>query len=152
MKLSILAVLFVAGLTVQISGCAGPGAGKASIVKPTPQSSNTWNTRSGLKIEELKVGDGAEAVEGSMVVVHYTGWLEDGTKFDSSLDRGEEFVFDLGAEQVIKGWDQGILGMRVGGKRKLTIPPKLGYGVKGAGDTIPSNATLIFEIELLEVE
>jgi FKBP-type peptidyl-prolyl cis-trans isomerase len=107
----------------------------------------------GLKIEELKAGAGAEAVAGKVVSVHYTGTLTDGKKFDSSLDRGMPFEFPLGAGRVIKGWDQGVAGMKVGGKRKLTIPPELGYGEQGTpGGPIPPNATLVFEVELLEVK
>jgi len=106
---------------------------------------------SGLVIEDLECGDGAEATAGNSVSVHYTGTLEDGTKFDSSLDRDQPFEFNLGAGQVIAGWDEGVAGMKVGGKRKLTIPPELGYGEAGAGGVIPPNATLIFEVELLEV-
>lgn len=105
-----------------------------------------------VKIEDLLVGTGDEAVSGKKVTVHYTGTLTDGTKFDSSLDRGTPFTFNLGAGEVIKGWDQGVAGMKVGGKRKLTIPPSLAYGETGAGDAIPPNATLIFEVELLKVE
>lgn len=105
-----------------------------------------------LKIEDIKVGDGAEAVAGKSVSVHYTGTLTDGKKFDSSLDRGQPFRFQLGAGQVIQGWDKGVAGMKVGGKRKLTIPSHLGYGERGAGGVIPPNATLIFEVELLGVE
>lgn len=104
-----------------------------------------------LKQEDLVVGSGAEAVAGKTVSVHYTGKLTDGTKFDSSLDRGDPFSFRLGAGQVIKGWDQGVAGMKVGGKRMLTIPPELGYGARGAGGVIPPNATLVFEVELLGV-
>jgi peptidylprolyl isomerase/FKBP-type peptidyl-prolyl cis-trans isomerase FkpA len=104
-----------------------------------------------LQIEDLVVGTGAEAVGGQNVTVHYTGWLTDGTQFDSSLDRGEPFVFPLGGGRVIQGWDQGVAGMKIGGKRKLTIPPELGYGARGAGGAIPPNATLVFEVELLEV-
>ncbi len=105
-----------------------------------------------LKIEDLEVGTGAEAQAGQMVTVHYTGWLTDGQKFDSSKDRNDPFVFPLGQGMVIKGWDQGVVGMKVGGKRKLTIPPELGYGARGAGGVIPPNATLVFEVELLGVK
>jgi FKBP-type peptidyl-prolyl cis-trans isomerase FkpA len=104
-----------------------------------------------LKIEDLVVGDGVEAKSGNAVSVHYTGWLTDGTKFDSSVDRGQAFGFTLGQGQVIRGWDQGVAGMKVGGKRKLTIPPDLGYGSRGAGGVIPPGATLVFEVELLGV-
>ena len=105
----------------------------------------------GLQIEDLKIGIGAEAVSGQNVSVHYTGWLTNGTKFDSSVDRGSPFQFPLGGGRVIQGWDQGVAGMRVGGKRKITIPPELGYGARGAGGLIPPNATLVFEVELLGV-
>jgi FKBP-type peptidyl-prolyl cis-trans isomerase FkpA len=108
-------------------------------------------TATGLVIEELTVGAGEAAAAGQRVTVHYTGWLTDGTKFDSSKDRGEPFVFPLGARRVIAGWDEGVQGMRVGGLRKLTIPPALGYGARGAGGIIPPNATLVFEVELLGV-
>ena len=106
-------------------------------------------TASGLVIEELVVGDGAEACAGQTVSVHYTGWLTNGTKFDSSVDRNDPFDFKLGAGRVIAGWDQGVAGMQIGGKRKLTIPPHLGYGERGAGGVIPPNATLVFDVELL---
>ncbi len=112
---------------------------------------STTTTASGLIYEELCVGTGAEATSGQHVTVHYTGWLTDGTKFDSSKDRDDPFEFHLGAGQVIKGWDEGVTGMKIGGKRKLTIPPQLGYGARGAGGVIPPNATLVFEVELLEV-
>ncbi|NDP49349.1 MAG: FKBP-type peptidyl-prolyl cis-trans isomerase [Sulfuriferula multivorans] len=104
-----------------------------------------------LIIEELTAGDGATAAAGQSVSVHYTGWLTDGTKFDSSVDRNDPFEFNLGQGQVIAGWDQGVAGMQIGGKRKLTIPPELGYGSRGAGGVIPPNATLVFEVELLGV-
>ena len=104
-----------------------------------------------LNVEDLVVGDGPEATAGRKVQVHYTGWLTDGKKFDSSLDRGQPFAFTLGAGQVIDGWDKGVAGMRVGGKRKLTIPPHLGYGARGAGGVIPPNATLVFDVELVKV-
>ena len=108
-------------------------------------------TSSGLIIEDLVVGNGAAAAAGQKVKVHYTGWLTTGAKFDSSKDRNDPFVFPLGAGSVIKGWDEGVQGMKVGGKRKLTIPPALGYGARGAGGVIPPNATLVFEVELLGV-
>ena len=104
-----------------------------------------------LEIEDQVVGEGDEALAGQTVEVHYTGWLVDGTKFDSSHDRNQTFRFKLGAGQVIPGWDQGVAGMKVGGIRKLTIPPNLGYGERGAGGGIPSNATLIFKVELMSV-
>ena len=112
-------------------------------------------TASGLKIEEVVEGNGAAAVAGKSVTVHYTGWLTDGVikgkKFDSSKDRNDPFEFPLGAGHVIKGWDEGLQGMKVGGKRLLTIPAALGYGSRGAGGVIPPNATLLFEVELLAV-
>ena len=132
---------------ISISACADPQNGKAAqdeaeeVVTPT-----------GLKYVDLEVGDGPEATSGKNVEVHYTGWLENGTKFDSSLDRQEPFTFRLGAGEVIEGWDQGVAGMKVGGKRKLIIPPDLGYGEQGAGGAIPPGATLIFEVELLGVQ
>lgn len=104
-----------------------------------------------LIIEELVVGTGEKPTQGDTISVHYTGWLTDGTKFDSSQDRNDPFNFKLGAGQVIKGWDQGFAGMQVGGQRKLTIPPELGYGARGIGP-IPPNSTLVFEVELLGVE
>lgn len=105
----------------------------------------------GMKIETLKEGTGTIAKNGDKVSVHYTGTLENGTKFDSSLDRGQAFEFTLGIGQVIKGWDLGVVGMKIGEKRKLTIPSDLGYGSSGAGGIIPPNATLIFEVELLKI-
>jgi FKBP-type peptidyl-prolyl cis-trans isomerase len=108
-------------------------------------------TASGLKYVDQVVGAGDVAVAGTTVSVHYTGWLENGKKFDSSVDRGQPFSFPLGAGRVIKGWDEGVQGMKIGGKRKLTIPSDLGYGSRGAGGVIPPNATLIFDVELLGV-
>ena len=113
-------------------------------------------TPSGLTIEDMEVGNGEEAKAGQSVSVHYTGWLSEngakGAKFDSSHDRSEAFSFPLGRGHVIRGWDEGVQGMKVGGKRKLTIPPDLGYGARGAGGVIPPNATLLFEVQLLGVE
>jgi len=106
-------------------------------------------TDSGLKYEDLVEGTGETAQAGQMVTVHYTGWLENGSKFDSSKDRNDPFRFKLGAGQVIRGWDEGVAGMKIGGTRKLTIPANLGYGARGAGGVIPPNATLIFDVELL---
>jgi FKBP-type peptidyl-prolyl cis-trans isomerase len=109
-------------------------------------------TASGLVIEDIIEGSGGAAAAGQHVTVHYTGWLTDGTKFDSSKDRSDPFDFPLGARHVIAGWDEGVQGMKVGGTRKLTIPPQLGYGARGAGGVIPPNATLVFEVELLGIE
>jgi FKBP-type peptidyl-prolyl cis-trans isomerase FkpA len=109
-------------------------------------------TSTGLKYEDLVEGKGDAANAGQSVNVHYTGWLTDGNKFDSSNDRGQPFSFTLGKGAVIKGWDEGVQGMRVGGKRKLTIPAHLGYGSRGAGGVIPANATLVFEVELLSIQ
>jgi FKBP-type peptidyl-prolyl cis-trans isomerase FkpA len=108
-------------------------------------------TDTGLKIEDLAEGAGTAAQAGDRVRVHYTGWLLEGAKFDSSLDRNQPFDFKLGAGQVIRGWDEGVAGMQPGGQRKLTIPPQLGYGARGAGGVIPPNATLVFEVELVEI-
>jgi FKBP-type peptidyl-prolyl cis-trans isomerase FkpA len=104
-----------------------------------------------LKVEDLKEGTGAEAAAGKRVTVHYIGTLTDGTKFDSSRDRGKGFSFNLGAGEVIRGWDQGVAGMKVGGQRKLTIPPDLAYGDRGVPPVIPARATLVFEVELLSI-
>lgn len=108
-------------------------------------------TASGLVIDDIEVGTGETAVAGRMVSVHYTGWLTDGRKFDSSKDRNDPFAFPLGAGHVIRGWDEGVQGMKVGGTRILVIPAELGYGARGAGGVIPGNATLMFEVELLGV-
>ncbi|HEY6083743.1 MAG TPA: FKBP-type peptidyl-prolyl cis-trans isomerase [Nitrospira sp.] len=109
-------------------------------------------TPSGLQYVDQVLGSGASAEAGKTATVHYTGWLENGKKFDSSVDRGEPFSFPLGAGRVIKGWDEGVRGMKIGGKRRLTIPSNLGYGARGAGNVIPAHATLIFDVELLGIE
>ena len=129
------------------------GAGRGDDKKDDKKKEEkVITTKSGLKYVDQKVGDGKEAKSGDTVEVHYTGWLKDGKKFDSSLDRKEPFSFKLGAGKVIKGWDEGVAGMKVGGKRKLMIPPELGYGARGAGNVIPPNAELVFEVELLKIK
>jgi peptidylprolyl isomerase len=122
------------------------------IASNTMSDTNAVTTPSGLKYVELKEGTGATPKTGQKVVVHYTGTLEDGTKFDSSRDRGQPFDFKIGVGQVIKGWDEGVGTMKVGGQRQLIIPPELGYGSRGAGGVIPPNATLLFDVELLDVK
>ena len=130
----------------------------ASAAGPTKaEAPMTIKTDSGLQYQDLTVGTGAEARAGHEVTVHYTGWLQNpdgsaGAKFDSSVDRGQPFTFPLGAGRVIRGWDEGVAGVKVGGKRKLIIPAALGYGSRGAGGVIPPNATLIFDVELLGVQ
>jgi FKBP-type peptidyl-prolyl cis-trans isomerase FkpA len=117
-----------------------------------PDTSNLTTTSTGLQYKDVIVGSGAEAKPGDTVSVHYTGWLTNGTKFDSSVDRGQPFSFTLGQGRVIAGWDEGVAGMKEGGKRVLVIPSNLGYGTSGAGNVIPPNATLIFEVELLGIQ
>jgi FKBP-type peptidyl-prolyl cis-trans isomerase len=145
-----LAILLVLG-ALAAPALAAEGGKAMEPTKDAGGKEVTITTPSGLKYVDLKPGAGAEARSGAVVEVHYTGWLVDGTKFDSSRDRNQPFRFKLGAGQVIKGWDEGVAGMKVGGKRKLTIPSELGYGRQGAGSTIPPGATLVFEVELLGV-
>jgi len=115
------------------------------------QSEKMIKTPSGLQYEDMVAGSGASPVSGKKVTVHYTGWLTDGKKFDSSLDRNEPFIFQIGKGEVIAGWDEGVMTMKIGGKRKLVIPANLGYGAAGAGGVIPPNATLVFEVILLDI-
>jgi len=150
------------GAAVQADTSGSNASGDAATVVPADKSGEKSSgsdteeevvtTESGLQIKDLVVGTGEQAREGAIVVVHYTGRLVDGTKFDSSVDRGTPFEFNLGQGRVIKGWDEGVATMRVGGKRELTIPPELAYGDRGAGALIKAGATLVFEIELLEVK
>jgi FKBP-type peptidyl-prolyl cis-trans isomerase FkpA len=125
------------------------GEGMAADLQIDPAS--LTKTASGLQYQDVTTGSGAEATPGQVAVVHYTGWLTDGTKFDSSRDRGEPFAFPVGGGQVIAGWDEGVAGMKVGGRRKLVIPPDLGYGAGGSPPVIPPASTLVFDVELLEV-
>jgi FKBP-type peptidyl-prolyl cis-trans isomerase FkpA len=140
MHRNLLAILVVASIVFAFAFACTAAEGKEVT------------TKTGLKYVDHVVGTGAEAKAGQTVTVHYTGTLVSGEKFDSSKDRNQPFKFPLGAGRVIKGWDEGVAGMKVGGKRKLTIPPELGYGARGAGGKIPPNATLIFEVELLGVK
>jgi FKBP-type peptidyl-prolyl cis-trans isomerase len=148
---------------IQLSGAAAALV-LVSLIAPSPMAFGAADgvpgkmseLPSGLKYTDTTVGTGAEATKGQKVSVHYTGWLYNngakGAKFDSSLDRGQPFGFALGAGQVIRGWDEGVAGMKIGGKRTLIIPPDLGYGARGAGGVIPPNATLMFDVELLGVQ
>jgi FKBP-type peptidyl-prolyl cis-trans isomerase len=148
-KLIVIVIVLVAGVLAVIAGCGK--AKKADTSHPTQVSGAPQTTASGLQYWDIATGSGDTAVAGSQVTVNYTGWLTTGEKFDSSVDRGEPFSFPLGAGQVIRGWDEGVAGMKVGGKRQLRIPPELGYGARGAGGVIPPGATLIFDVELLGV-
>ena len=150
LTLTLFAILGVA------SGCGNTNKSSTpdttSTASPMKVNGQPTTTASSLKYWDIVVGTGATAVAGNTVKVHYSGFLTSGEKFDSSRDRGEPFSFPLGAGQVIKGWDEGVAGMKVGGQRQLRIPPELGYGAAGAGGAIPPNATLIFDVELLGVD
>ena len=148
MKPTYIAVFVFFALLAALSGRA-----QNDNSSPTKVEGKGKSTSSGLQYWDLKQGTGATASLGKTVTVHYTGWLaSNGKKFDSSVDRGQPFPFQLGAGKVIKGWEEGVSGMKVGGKRQLRIPPELGYGSRGAGGVIPPNATLIFDVELLAVK
>jgi FKBP-type peptidyl-prolyl cis-trans isomerase len=140
-------------LALMLSACGGSEAGGGAAVGDFKvDSAALTKTASGLQYQDVTPGSGAEARDGQVAVVHYTGWLTDGTKFDSSRDRGEPFSFPIGAGQVIPGWDEGVAGMKVGGRRKLVIPANLGYGDMGAPPVIPPGATLVFDVELLDLK
>ena len=140
-------------LALFLSACGGGDAKReAAATGFELDSAALTKTPSGLQYQEVVTGTGPEATAGQVAVVHYTGWLTDGTKFDSSRDRGQPFSFPLGGGQVIAGWDQGVAGMKVGGRRKLVIPPDLGYGAMGSPPVIPAVATLVFDVELLELQ
>ena len=146
---TVLAVAFGCGSTNKPNTSSTPSTPSTS--SPMKVNGQPMTTPSGLQYWDIVVGTGATAAPGNKVKVHYSGFLTTGEKFDSSRDRGEPFSFPLGQGQVIKGWDEGVAGMKVGGQRQLRIPPQLGYGAAGAGGAIPPNATLIFDVELLEV-
>jgi peptidylprolyl isomerase len=157
--LAALAVIALAGCQQGKSGESAPPQSAAPESQPSTQpaapqpAAKEVTTPSGLKYQDLVVGNGPMAEEGTPVVVNYTGWLTDGTKFDSSYDPGRQpFPFTIGAGNVIRGWDEGVKGMRVGGKRKLIIPPDLAYGARGYPPVIPPNSTLVFEVEFLSVK
>lgn len=143
-------VKMILAMAVLCALCAVPAL--AAEEKTKLAAGKQVTTASGLKYVDVKVGTGASPVKGKQVKVHYTGTLENGKKFDSSVDRNEPFSFVIGVGQVIAGWDEGVMSMKVGGKRKLTIPANLGYGARGAGGVIPPNATLLFDVELLDVQ
>ena len=146
-KLFVPITILVLGGSAVLPGCGGePAVREKSVAESLPADAT------GVVVEDLETGTGETAEKGDTVTVHYTGWLEDGTKFDSSLDRNQPFEFRLGAGQVIAGWEQGVQGMKEGGVRRLTIPPALAYGERGAGTVIPPNATLVFEVRLLDVK
>jgi FKBP-type peptidyl-prolyl cis-trans isomerase len=148
-RILVAVTLAFSSLILSFSGSVPITAARADQSAPAKTSGKAVVTKSGLKYWDLKKGSGVAAKAGDQVKVHYTGWLTDGKKFDSSVDRGQPFEFKLGAGMVIKGWDEGVAGMKVGGKRQLRIPPALGYGAEGAGGVIPPNAELIFDVELL---
>lgn len=148
-KLPIISMLAIVAITM---GSANTVDAKRPKADKASGSGQSVTTSTGLQYSDKVVGQGAQPKPGQTVIVHYTGWLTNGTKFDSSVDRGEPFKFRIGQGEVIKGWDEGVGTMKVGGKRRLTIPASLGYGQRGAGGTIPPNATLVFDVELLGLQ
>jgi len=144
--------LFLAGISLNSVSQARPQANSEEKHLMAQANTHQVTTPSGLQYVDEVVGNGASPRVGQTVTVHYTGWLTTGTKFDSSVDRGQPFQFTLGQGQVIRGWDEGVASMKIGGKRKLTIPPDLGYGARGAGGVIQPNATLVFEVQLLNAQ
>ena len=143
----------VAGGLVMFAGCHNPATEDTQTIYPGEKTiMEKQSTPSGLSYIDITPGTGATPRSGEKVTVHYTGYLTDGKKFDSSVDRGQPFTFTIGVGQVIRGWDEGVLSMKVGGKRKLIIPPELGYGSRGARGVIPPNAELIFDVELLRID
>ncbi len=147
----VIGLIVLVGIGLWVAACAKKDT-QANTSSTAAAGGTTITTASGLQYVVLQQGNGAVATAGHMVSVHYTGWLTNGTKFDSSVDRGQPFQFGLGQGQVIKGWDEGVAGMKIGEKRKLIIPSNLGYGDRGAGNVIPPNATLVFDVELLGVQ
>jgi FKBP-type peptidyl-prolyl cis-trans isomerase len=144
--------LWMATIAVLAGAAFAQGGAKPDTSAPTKVTGAPTKTASGLEYWDIKVGSGATAQRGQMVKVHYTGWLTSGKKFDSSVDHGQPFTFHLGGGEVIKGWDEGVEGMKVGGKRQLRIPPELAYGQRGYPPIIPPSSTLIFDVELLGVQ
>jgi FKBP-type peptidyl-prolyl cis-trans isomerase len=152
MKIAILAVVLLALAGLIFAQAASKAAAKPAAAGPTKVTGEPTKTASGLEYWDIKVGTGAVAQSGHQVKVDYTGWLTNGKKFDSSVGTGKPFDFMLGASQVIKGWDEGVVGMKVGGKRQLRIPPDLAYGAKGYPGAIPPDATLIFDVQLVDAK